>query len=206
MKPRLFVAGCAACWLLFGAIAPPPAQAEEEARQAPARPAKPAPKPAKPTAKPAAQPAKKADAPATAADARAGAAQPAGVGKAEVPGSAVRPGMDVAPQPAGKGAAPASAGAPVMEVVAGRPGGPGSPRVTLPLAPTREELERRQRAADAAQALTDQGRPPPRESLRRVPTQTGNTAGPGTRAGAGTLHDRKASTLEMTGPTHGVRR
>jgi hypothetical protein len=93
-----------------------------------------------------------------------------------------------------------------MEVVAGRPGGPGSPRVTLPLAPTREELERRQQAADAAQAQTDQGRPPPRESLRRVPTQTGNTAGPGSRAGAGTLHDRKASTLEMTGPTHGVRR
>lgn len=77
------------------------------------------------------------------------------------------------------------------------------PVAQLPLSPTPEELRQMERR----RRLAEQQEVDPATSHRRLPTQTGNTAGPGNSTEAGSAHDRKSSVSEGIGPTlGGVRR
>ncbi len=67
----------------------------------------------------------------------------------------------------------------------------------LPLAPTQKDvLQQRAAEKQAADAKADEAC----RSRGRLPTQLGDTSGPGAPQGAGTVHDRKAATIEASGP------
>lgn len=71
------------------------------------------------------------------------------------------------------------------------------PRPSVPLAPTKEELDQRRAAQRQAEEAREDDQ---RASRGRLPTQVGDTAGPGTKRGANSLQERKAATLEVSGP------
>lgn len=76
-------------------------------------------------------------------------------------------------------------------------------RLTVPLAPTKEELEQQR---NAQQKSADRVDDPVRASRGRLPTQMRNTAGPGSGQGADTAQQRKDAIQEVSGPQMGVRR
>ena len=80
---------------------------------------------------------------------------------------------------------------------------PKQKKLTVPLAPTPDELQR-QRAA--SQRNADEKKDEARASRGRLPTQLGNTSGPSAPQGAGTVQDRKAATIDASGPNSPFRR
>ncbi len=122
-----------------------------------------------------------------------------------------------APSPAPPAAGAATARKPgVPPRTQPQPGPPGQPerRVVLPLAPTAQERAQAQQREAAARARRTDETPTEQRTLekegrlggegriiRRLPTRTGSTAGPGSSLGPGTNQDRKASIEENSGPT-----
>lgn len=92
------------------------------------------------------------------------------------------------------------AGKPAAEAT---PAKPKQRKLTVPLAPTQDELQR-QRAA--SQRNADDKKDEARASRGRYPTQLGNTSGPNAPQGAGTVQDRKAATIDASGPSDSFRR
>ncbi|MCS6915975.1 MAG: hypothetical protein RMK29_08635 [Myxococcales bacterium] len=130
--------------------------------------------------------------------------------------SAPRPAQPAAPEqrtaaPEQTGSAAPDGGTPPVQLTPPALPPPPTPppaapqRPSVPLAPTREDLDRL-RTAQKKEAEFGAGHGTVRVLRRPFPTSTGHTAGPGASQGAGTAQDRKAATLEAGGPVHGVRR